>query len=194
MLIGGHRDLELSPVVGKAWTTLLCVRGEQLLVERPADVMQNDPRFRRTQNGGHTAFSSHCTNAACGAGLYCTACAYARWVGLTHIFTRSKNEHDLAATEKKVVARPPELSAPLVMTAPRGDIPHGFYHPMAHGDELVPAVHQNILLTAVEQELVPHLQRRGGRRGAGQKLLLKTPPPVAPPALLPPPQHPPPTP
>src|SRR5262249_46030970 len=52
-------------------------------------------------------------------------------------------------------------TAPLVVTAPRRDIPDGFYHTMTHGDELVPAVHQDVLLTTVEQELVTHLQRRG---------------------------------
>jgi hypothetical protein len=40
--------------------------------------------------------------------------------------------------------------APLVMAAPRRDIPHGFYHTTAYGDELVPTVHQDVLLTAVE--------------------------------------------
>src|SRR4029450_8334690 len=54
VLIGGHRDFQFSTVVDKAWTTLIFVRGEQLLVERPTDVMQNNTRFWRTQNGRHT--------------------------------------------------------------------------------------------------------------------------------------------
>jgi hypothetical protein len=54
VLIGGHRDLQFSTVVDKAWTTLIFVLSEQLLVERPTDVMQNNTRFWRIQNGRHT--------------------------------------------------------------------------------------------------------------------------------------------
>jgi hypothetical protein len=42
------------------------------------------------------------------------------------------------------------------MTAPRWDIPYGFYDTMAHGNKLVPAIHQDILLATVQQKLVPY--------------------------------------
>src|SRR5215813_2405274 len=78
VLIGGHRDLQFSTVVDKAWATFICVRGEQLLVERPTDVMQNNTRFWRTQNGRHTLLLLALPIASCCGGLYCARCSYAR--------------------------------------------------------------------------------------------------------------------
>src|SRR4029450_3414114 len=79
VLIGGHRDLQFSTVVDKAWATFICVRGEQLLVERPTDVMQNNTRFWKTQNGRHTLLLLALPlTSSCRAGLYCTPCSYAR--------------------------------------------------------------------------------------------------------------------
>src|SRR2546428_10583403 len=76
VLIGKHRDLQFSTVVDKVWTTLIFVRGEQLLVERPTDVMQNNTRFWRTQNGRHTLLLLALPIASCCGGLYCTPGSY----------------------------------------------------------------------------------------------------------------------
>src|SRR5262249_41069511 len=54
------------------------VRREQLLVERPTDVMQNNARFWRTQNGRHTLLLLALPIASCCGGLYCTISSYAR--------------------------------------------------------------------------------------------------------------------
>ena len=49
----------------------------------------------------------------------------------------------------------------LRLAAAGGDVPHRLHHALAYGDVLVPPVDGNVLLTAVEEELVAYLQRRG---------------------------------
>jgi hypothetical protein len=51
-----------------------------------------------------------------------------------------------------------------VMTAAGGDVPHRFHNAAAYGDVLIPAVHHDVLLAAVEQESVAY---REGRRAVG---------------------------
>jgi hypothetical protein len=47
-----------------------------------------------------------------------------------------------------------------VMTAAGRDVPNRFHHAAAYGDVLIPAIHRDVLLAAVEQESVAYLERR----------------------------------
>ena len=46
----------------------------------------------------------------------------------------------------------------LMVTTAGRDLPYRFHDAMADGHELIPAVHHDILLAAVQQELVAHLE------------------------------------
>src|SRR5919198_715986 len=48
-----------------------------------------------------------------------------------------------------------------MMAATRRDIPHGFHHATTYGDILIPAIHHDILLAAVQEELIAYLERHG---------------------------------
>ena len=56
------------------------------------------------------------------------------------------------------------------MATARWDIPHGFHHTTTDGDVLIPAIHHDILLTAVQQKLIAQLERRTAL-GAQQDML-----------------------
>ena len=47
------------------------------------------------------------------------------------------------------------------MAATGGDVPDRFHDAIAYSDVLIPAIHHDILLAAVEQEAITHLERRG---------------------------------
>ena len=59
------------------------------------------------------------------------------------------------------------------MAAPRRDLPHGLDQPLTDGDELIPAVHQNVLLATVQQERIANVERRSAIRPQHDVLIVE---------------------
>ncbi len=77
-------------------------------------------------------------------------------------------EHTRKQPQADLIRSPPRMNmvyrlinASLMMAPPGRDVPDCFDDAAAYGDVLIPAIHHNVLLTAVQEKLVAQLEWTG---------------------------------